>query len=60
METRQYVCNSKTIKELFALTLDGITVRVRCVSSTTVAQIAKSLDWWGPKKPGVSDVLLRG
>ena len=29
-----YVCNSKTIKELFASTLNGITVRVKCVSST--------------------------
>ena len=29
-----YVCNCKTIKELFASTLNGITVRVKCVSST--------------------------
>ena len=31
--------------ELFAPTLNGIAVRVRCVSSITVVVNAKSLDW---------------
>ena len=36
-----YVCNSKTIKELSASTLNGITARVRCVSSMIVVLNAK-------------------
>ena len=36
-----YVCNDKKIKELFASTLDRISVSVRCVSSKTVVLNAK-------------------
>ena len=36
-----YVCNDKTIKELFASTLNGITAGVRCVSSILVVFNAK-------------------
>ena len=37
-----YVCNGKKIKELFALTLNGITASVRrCVSSIIVVLNAK-------------------
>ena len=36
-----YVCNGKKIKELFASTLDGIPVSVRCVSSIIVVLNAK-------------------
>ena len=36
-----YVCNDKTIKELFASTLNGITAGVRCVSSMIVILYAK-------------------
>ena len=32
-----YICNDKKIKELFASTLNGIPVSVRCVSSIIVA-----------------------
>ena len=31
-----YVCNDKKIKELFASTLNGIPISVRCVSSMIV------------------------
>ena len=31
-----YVCNGKTIKELFAFTLNGSTASVRCMSSIIV------------------------
>ena len=31
-----YICNSKKIKELFASTLDGIPISVRCVSSMII------------------------
>ena len=40
--SRMFVCNSKKNKELFASTLNA---RVRCVSSTSVAVSAESLDW---------------
>ena len=36
-----YVCNGKTIKELFASTLNGITASVSCVSSMVVVLNAK-------------------
>ena len=36
-----YVCNGKRIKELFASTLDGIPISVRCVSSIIVVLNAK-------------------
>ena len=36
-----YVCNGKKIKELFASTLNGIPISVRCVSSTIVVLNAK-------------------
>ena len=36
-----YVCNGKKIKELFASTLNGIPVSVRCVSSMMVVLNAK-------------------
>ena len=36
-----YVCNSKKIKELFASTLDGIPISVRCVSFVIVVFNAK-------------------
>ena len=36
-----YVCNSKKIKELFASTLDGIPISVRCVSFMIVVLNAK-------------------
>ena len=36
-----YVCNGKKIKKLFASTLNGITVSVRCVSSIIVVPSAK-------------------
>ena len=36
-----YVCNGKKSKELFASTLNGITVSVRCVSSMIVVLNAK-------------------
>ena len=36
-----YVCNGKNINELFASTLNGITVSVRCVSSIIVVLNAK-------------------
>ena len=36
-----YVCNGKKIKEVFASTLDGITIGVRCVSSMIVVLNAK-------------------
>ena len=39
-----FVCNSKKIKELFVPNLNGITARVRCVSSTTVVVNAKLHD----------------
>ena len=48
-KTRQfffsYVCNSKIIKELFAHTLNRITVRVRRVSSTAAVVNAELIDW---------------
>ena len=40
-----YVYNSKIIKELFASTLNGLSVKVICVSFTTVDGNAKLLDW---------------
>ena len=36
-----YVCNDKKIKELFATTLNGISVSVRCVSSMIIVLNAK-------------------
>ena len=36
-----HVCNDKKIKELFALTLNGIPASVRCVSSIIVVLNAK-------------------
>ena len=36
-----YVCNGNKIKELFASTLDGIPISVRCVSSMIVVLNAK-------------------
>ena len=36
-----YVCNGKTIKELFASTLNEITASVSCVSSMVVVLNAK-------------------
>ena len=36
-----YVCNGKKIKELFASTLDGIPISVRCLSSIIVVLNAK-------------------
>ena len=36
-----YVCNGKSIKELFASTLNGIPISVRCVSSMIVVLYAK-------------------
>ena len=36
-----YVCNDKKIKELFASTLNGIPIGVRCVSSIIVVLNAK-------------------
>ena len=36
-----YVCNGKKIKELFASTLNGIPIGVRCVSSMIVVINAK-------------------
>ena len=39
-----YVCNGKTINELFASTLNGIAASVSCVSSMIVALNAKLSD----------------
>ena len=36
-----YVCNDKKIRELFASTLNGIPISVRCVSSMKVVLNAK-------------------
>ena len=36
-----YVCNDEKIKELFASTLDRISISVRCVSSMIVVSNAK-------------------
>ena len=58
---------SEIIKELFALILNRITARIRCVSSTTVVLNAKLLDRLlrtltkgrrGPNKLGMSDVFV--
>ena len=50
-----YVCNSKKIKELFASTLDGIPISVRCVSFMIVvlnAKFARLLVAYANKKDG--------
>ena len=50
-----YVCNSKKIKELFASTLDGIPISVRCVSFVIVvfnAKFARLLAAHANKKDG--------
>ena len=50
-----YVCNGKKIKELFASTLNGIPISVRCVSPMIVvlnAKFAQSLAAHANKKDG--------
>ena len=56
----KYVCNSKKIKKLFVPTLNGMTARVRCVSSTTVVVNAKLLDWlWRKRTKKKNDWVQR-
>ena len=50
-----YVCNIKIIKESFALTLNGKTVRVRCVFSMSVVMNAKTLYWLRRKRTKKAD-----
>ena len=50
-----YVCNGKKIKELFASTLDGIPISVRCASFLIVvlnAKVARLLSAQANKKDG--------
>ena len=50
-----YVCNGKKVKKLFAFTLTGISISVRCVSSMIVdlnAKFAQSLAAHANKKHG--------